>query len=291
MDRLRGSLLAGGSALSFGITIVIGRTLAKAGLGAPTVLGPRFTMAGIILIVMLMMRRVSPFPLPGERTGVVLLGAIGYAAESTLFFMGLERGTVAAVTLLFYAYPALVTVYELATGMSRPRRAPLMTLALSAVGIVLIVATGSSLSISGVGIVCALAAAAAFAAYLIISHHVVHRSDAMPVAAWTALGAGASFLLRGVIIDGFGDPSGHWWQLMLNGVATAFAFSLMFAALRLLGPSRTAIVMTLEVFFAVALGAVLLHESISFFQGLGGAAMLTAAALTARKDPAVASAP
>ena len=291
MDRLRGSLLAAGSALSFGVTIVIGRTLANAGLGAPTVLGPRFTIAGIILVVVLMMRRVSPFPLPGERIGVVLLGALGYAAESTLFFMGLERGTVAAVTLLFYAYPALVTVYELATGMSQPRRAPLLTLALSAAGIVLIVGTGSSLSISGVGILCALAAAAAFAAYLIISHRVVHRSHAMPVAAWTALGAGASFLLRGLTVDGFGDPSGHWLQLVLNGVATAFAFWLMFAALRLLGPSRTAIVMTLEAFFAVGLGAVVLHESISPLQAVGGVAMLTASALTARKDPAVASAP
>ena len=290
MDRLRGSLLASGSALSFGVTIVIGRTLAQAGLGAPTVLGPRFTIAGIILVGVLLMGRVSPFPLPGERLGVVLLGGLGYAAESTLFFMGLERGTVAAVTLLFYAYPALVTLYELATGVTHRRTATLAALALSAAGIVLIVGTGSSLAISGVGIICALGAAAAFAAYLVVSHRIVRRSDAMPVAAWTALGAGASFLLRGLTVDGFGDPSGHWLQLGLNGLATAFAFSLMYAALRLLGPSRTAIVMTLEAFFAVALGAVILGESVSALQAVGGVAMISAAALTARTDPAVASA-
>jgi len=46
-----------------------------------------------------------------------------------------------------------------------------------------------------------------------------------------------------------------------------------------LGPSRTSVIMTLEAFFAVVLAAVLLDESISVVQALGGAAILAAAVL------------
>jgi drug/metabolite transporter (DMT)-like permease len=54
----------------------------------------------------------------------------------------------------------------------------------------------------------------------------------------------------------------------------------MFAALRRIGPRRTAIVMTLEAFFAILLAAVFLHEGIGPVQLLGGAAILAATVLT-----------
>lgn len=286
MDRTRGALLAVASALSYAVTIVVGRSLAKAGLGPDTVLGIRFSLGGAILLAVLLIRRGPLLPAPGERLAAMLLGLVGYGTESTLFYLGLEHGTAAAVTLLFYAYPALVTVYELVTGRARQRGRQLSALLLAGAGLALVVGAGSSLSISRVGVLFALGSATTFAIYLVLSHRLLRISPALPVAAWTASGAGISFLARGVAFDAFSSPAGHWPVLLLNGVATSSAFFFMYAALRRLGPRRTGVVMTLEALFAVVLGAVALGESVNALQAVGGLAVLAAAALTAAERQA-----
>jgi len=78
-----GVLLAATGALSYGVTVVLGRQLAAAGLGPATALGTRFTVAAVVLAVAVQLRRVSLRPEPGEAIRLLLLGAIGYTAEST----------------------------------------------------------------------------------------------------------------------------------------------------------------------------------------------------------------
>ena len=124
MDRqaLVGSVLAASAACSYGITVVIGRELAKAHLPTADALGLRFGIAGILLVALLAGRRRPLLPAPGERVRVILFGAVGYAVESAFFYAGLARGTAAAVTLLFYSYPAVVTVADLVITRRRPAR-------------------------------------------------------------------------------------------------------------------------------------------------------------------------
>ena len=85
----------------------------------------------MLLLGLLAVRRRPCWPAPGERLAVFLLGAVGYAIESTFFFLALDRGTAAAVALLFYAYPAIVTLVELATGTARPSARLVGAIALS----------------------------------------------------------------------------------------------------------------------------------------------------------------
>ena len=59
-------------------------------------------------------RRVSASPRSRSASCV-------YAVESTFFYLGLERGTAAAVALIFYAYPAVVALVEVALGAIRLR--------------------------------------------------------------------------------------------------------------------------------------------------------------------------
>jgi drug/metabolite transporter (DMT)-like permease len=270
-------VLGAAGGLSYAVTVVLGRSLAKGGFDAPTVLGLRFSLAAALLLVILVATRRPLLPARGERLAAFLLGAVGYAVESTLFFMGLERGSAAAVTLLFYAYPALVAGVELVQGRASPRVVP--ALGLSAVGTVLVVATGSRVSISTAGVVLALGAATSFAVYVLVSHSVIRRTDSLTTATWVALGAGLSFLLRGVIGSDLQDPDGRWWQVLANAGATAAAFTFMFAALRRLGPGPTAIVLTLEAAFAVVLAAVFLDETLRPVQLVGGALILVATVL------------
>lgn len=241
-------------------------------------LGIRFTSAALLLIVLLALMRRPLLPAAGERVRAFLLGCIGYAIESSLFFAGLQRGTAAAVTLLFYAYPSIVAVMELVGGR-RPNPRLLGAIALSAAGTGLVVAAGEAVTITTAGAVFSLLSAGSFAVYLLVSHRVIERTDGLTTGAWVALGAGLAQLTRAVTTGELQPIDGHWPEMLLNGVATAAAFSLMFAALRRLGPSPTAVVMTLEAVSAIVLAAVFLDETLNPLQLIGGAAILAATLL------------
>ena len=247
-----------------------------------TVLGIRFGVAAAILLGILAVRRASLLPAPGERWKVLLLGVIGYGIESTFFFLALANGTTAAVSLLFYTYPAVVTVLDLVLGRTRADRRRLGALALSATGSGLVVAAAGGVSISGAGIAFALLASVSFSLYLLTSDVVVVRTDALTTGAWIGLGAAIFMVTRALPAGNVVPPPGHWVPLLGNGIATAAAFALMFAALRRVGASTTAVVMTLEAFFATVLAAVFLSEGVRPLQGVGGGAILTATVLLAR---------
>ena len=238
-------------------------------------MGIRFGIGALAAFALLKVLGRPLLPVPGERVRAFLFGAVGYTIESTFFFAGLQRGTAAAVVLLFYSYPAIVAVIEWRwTG----RR--LVTLLLSVGGTAVVVAAGGGVDISNLGIVFALCSATSFSIYLLLSNRLITRSDSLTIAAWVSAGAAFSMLTRGVVTGTLQSPGNHALQLVANGVASGAAFAFMFATLRRLGPQRTSIVMTTEALFAIMLAAVFLDETIGALQLLGGAAILSATILT-----------
>jgi drug/metabolite transporter (DMT)-like permease len=288
--------LVAAGAFSYGITIVINRDLATAGFRVNTVLGIRFGVAAAALLVILAASRRSLLPLEGERVRVFLLGFFGYAIESTFFYSALQRGSAAAVSLLFYAYPAVVAIIGAATGREPLRRRTAIALALSAGGTVLVVTGGGTVSVTTMGVVFALGSAVSFAIYLTVSHALVHRTHSLTISAWVALGASLSFVLRGVLLSDLQSPSGHLPAMIGNGLATSAAFTFMFAGLKRLGPGQTSVVMTLEALFAIILAGLFLDETLRLIQIVGGIGLLVATVIVglsrgARADEAVESVP
>lgn len=282
-----GVTLAALGALSYGVTVVVGRDLAEAGISSSAALGWRFATGGLLLLGLLRLRRAPLLPARGELAKVFMLGAIGYATESTFFYLALERGTAAATALIFYVYPAIVTSVELARGRERRDVTTLAALALSVGGTAVVVAGSGDVATTPGGAAFALAAASTFAAYLLVGRDLGERSDAMTIACWVALGAAASNLARGAIDADLTIVADRWVEIVLYGAATAAAFSLMFAAIERVGATRAAVVMSLEAFSAVVLGALLLGEQLRAVQLLGGAIVLSAATLIAiRREPA-----
>jgi drug/metabolite transporter (DMT)-like permease len=202
--------------------------------------------------------------------------------ESSFFFAAISRGSTAAVTLLFYVYPALVTVIEAARGRRFPSRVVLIALALSITGSALVAGAGGHVDIQRLGILLALCSATTFALYVTVGARLSERSDPMATGAWVALGASTSFALRAFVGAGYAATSGHWPILIGNGLANALAFGMMFAALGLIGPARASVVLTTEAVFTVILSFVILHEPLSGIQLLGAAGVLAAAVTVAR---------
>jgi drug/metabolite transporter (DMT)-like permease len=228
--------------------------------------------------------RRSLLPARGERLAAALLGTVGYAFESSLFFAGLERGSAAAVTVLFYAYPVVVAVIDVASGVVRPTPRLVGALVAGCAGTAVVVVAGADVSVTTTGIVFALAAAATFAVYLLLSARLLVRTDNVVRAAWVSSGAAVGLIVRGLVTGGFDSPSGSWPQLLAIGVANAAAFGFLFAALPRIGATRTAVVLNVEPVAAVVLAALFLDETLGGVQLLGGALVLVAAVAVAAPE-------
>ncbi|MBZ0216033.1 MAG: DMT family transporter, partial [Fimbriimonadaceae bacterium] len=71
----------------------------------------------------------------------------------------------------------------------------------------------------------------------------------------------------------------HFWSLLVGGVVTfGTAYYLMFAGVRLIGATRTSIVMNLEPIFTALLSAFILLEALSPLQILGAVLVILSVA-------------
>jgi drug/metabolite transporter (DMT)-like permease len=275
------------AAFCFGTTIVFQRAIAKDGTTSATALSIRFGISSVLLLASLRVSGRPLLPPPGERLRALFLGVGLYTFESTCFYLALERGTAAAVALIFYSYPAVVSVIDIALGALRPNRALGASLALSVLGSVTVAVGGGHLAITLGGVGFVLGSVALFSTYVVAGHRIIPRTDALTAATWTAVGAALGVTVLGLAQRSLHPPTLRaFGAIAATGTATAIAFTLFFVVLARLGPSRTAIVMALEAVFGVVLSAVFLGEALRAVVAVGGAAILAGAVIAAVASPA-----
>lgn len=292
-----GGLLIVLASLLFGGVVVLGKIATRGpdGLPVPAMLSVRFLIAAALLVPVLMLQRIPLTAAPGERGRVGALGLM-YALEASLFFLGIQYGEAAAVTLLFFIYPVFVTVAWMALGRGAPGRLVAASLVCAVGGAAIVVASGGGLAISALGVVFALGAAVSYSTYLLLVDTFVRRTDPLTTAGWVALFAGMGLLVYAVATGEWRTPAGagEWWPLLGMGAATAAAFACIFAGLRRLGPVRTAIVAATEPLAAAVLAFVFLDEPLRAGVALGGVMILAgavAASLARGRAPAETTVP
>jgi drug/metabolite transporter (DMT)-like permease len=274
-----GGLLVGLSALLFGVVVLLGKFARRHGLSVEAMLSIRFGIAALLLAVGLVALRRPLFAEPGERVGLALLALLGYAVEATFFFTALGHGTVAAVTLLFFTYPVLVTLGTWAIGRVAPARQTLLSLACALVGSVIVVGTGAGLQIETLGVVLALSSAITFSCYLVGADAVLRRTNALTSAMWVSAGASIGLFLYANAIGHWRLPDGsnEWFLLLGMGLASAAAFVCLMEGIQRIGAVRTAIVSALEPLAAATLAWLFLGEVVTWGIAIGGTLILVAA--------------
>lgn len=292
---LLGGLFVAAAALLFGAVVIFGKLASGTGIPVPSMLAVRFGLAGLILAAVLLAARATVRPAPGEGRRLLLLGGIGYAAESALFFFGLRHGTAAAVTLLFFTYPVIVALLSAALGMGLPGRLVATSLVAAMAGAGLVVGTSGGLDIAPAGIAFALGSAMTFSVYLVGAELALRRTSSPVAAMWVALAASAGLALFAAATGQARLPEGarEWLPVVGMGTFTAGAFFCLFAGLRRLGAVRTAIVAALEPVSTAVLALVFLGEAIRAGTAAGGALILVASvvASVARRRPVEPEAP
>ncbi|WP_435195243.1 DMT family transporter [Natronomonas sp. EA1] len=271
-----GALFVFCSAAGFATLGIFGKLAAAAGLSIPTVLFFRFLLASLLFWGVLAARGEATI-LRGRALAVgVLLGGGGYAAMSSLYFLGLEYMTAGLVGILLYTYPAFVILIAVLALDEPVTGRTVAALALSLAGVALITGADPAAA-SGVGVAIMLAAALVYAGYITASRQVLGSVDAPTLTAHVLPAAAVTFLLIGTGTGSLQVPVGveSWSSIAgIAVVATAVPIFTFFAGIARVGASRASILSTVEPAITVALGALVLQEQVTVWTVVGGALVL-----------------
>jgi drug/metabolite transporter (DMT)-like permease len=235
------------SAALFGSLAVLAQLAYGTGVPVLGLLLGRFTVAGAVLwLIVLVLRR----PLPSRRglLTAVFLGA-GYSSMALSFAASLKHIEADLADLLLFAYPVLVSLGAAALGRERisPRRA--LALAAATGGVALALTGGGTGMIDPLGVGLALASALIYALYVLASSSLLSTTDPFVLAASVSSGAAITFFADAAIQGQLAPRGGLTGAGLVIAVAlssSVIGTSAFMAGVRRLGASRASIVSSAE---------------------------------------------
>lgn len=280
------------SAVGFATLAIFGKFAFNAGMVLPTMLALRFGGATILFWLWLttaMIRRpatrheLNPTNLSRRKViSLLLMGGIGYAVQSASYLGAVTLIPVALVGMLLYTYPAWVTLLAWWVDGERPDTRHWLALALALAGTTLIAGSPDG-GIQPLGVALAMFGGIWYSGYIVLGNRVVKGVPPLVSSAWVAVGGAISFIVAGLALGqlrfDFVSPDG--W-LAIGGMvlfATVIPIIGFIAGLQRVGPSRAAILSTLEPVFTLILAISLLGERLSPLQFVGSALVLLAVVL------------
>jgi drug/metabolite transporter (DMT)-like permease len=273
--QLLGVLLVIISATSFGAMPIFAHFAYAAGVTPLTALFFRFAIAAFCLCTYLALRKI-PLPRPQNLRTLILVGGVGFVLQSLSFFTALTLASPGLVVLLLYLYPTLVVGLSILV-LHRPTSPTKLT----ALGVALL---GTVLTIGPVGetqlpgVILGLLSASIYAIYVLIGEQVMQEES--PLTSCTVMISSAAIVYGGIIsIHGINLPiqySGWFAILALAMVSTILALSTFFAGIKFLGASTASMLSTVEPVITIVLSMMILQQSITKLQIVGGALILTA---------------
>lgn len=223
---------------------------------------------------------------------ILLLGGFGFGLYQILWTTGLQSIPAGDSALIIASTPVLVAVLAVVSGADTLTPMKFAGAALSFLGVVVVIAAGVGISLSGsaAGSALTLAAAACWASYTAFAAPVLRRHSPLVLTTWATLGGALVLLpigLAQLLAPGALDKvaAGRVVPMVLavaySGLlAASLANVIVFNGVRLLGPTR---VITLQSFvpaMAVVLAFVFLGEPIRPAQVAGGVIIVLGVALT-----------
>lgn len=278
-----GALLVAVSALGFSTNPIFGKLGYMAGATPITLLATRFTLGALALWLYLLWRRQAGGLSLAQRGKLFALGGMGMAMVSLLYFTALPHIDASLATGIFYLHPAMIALVRLVQG-ERLGRFGLAGLLLTAAGTWLLLGVGSA-GFTWVGLFMILGAAAVYAAYIIIGERWSQGLSPVVTSAHVTLGAAVVYLGL-VLITGQSAPPP---AAMAAGAglalcSTVLALITLFAGLARVGPTRAAVISTLEPVFTAALAVIFLGERLLPLQVAGIMIVVVGAVTVQMKD-------
>jgi DME family drug/metabolite transporter len=283
-QRLRGYLYIASATFLWGIGASLGRaafTGRLARFGSFDAINPlilsqaRTTFSFLILLpALLAVRSFRGIRVPGgDFVKLLVLGILGVVVSNYFYYLAIQRTNVATAIIVQYTAPVWVFLYMTARRLQKVTWQGITAVLLAVTGVTIAVGLGSGkLKLDHIGVLAALIAAFSFAFYNVGGHKLLQRYDHWSVLLYTTFSAALFWMLI--------NPPWKIWAAYYSGAQWMFMvifavvsvlgpFSLYFAGLKYLEPTRAIIVSCLEPVFSILIAAITLGEIIRPLQTLG----------------------
>lgn len=279
-----GFVIAVVAALTFGTSGVFIKPVLEAGWSPAAAVTVRALVGGIVLAPFAAISlRGSWASLWRARGRVTMMALIGVAGTQLAYFAAIQRIPVGTAVLIEYLSPLLLVAFVWAKSRTLPKAVVVIGSALALVGIVLVVSPGGSGGLDPIGLLLALAAMVGCAIYYVVA---AQPNDGLPPVALAACGLLLGGVLLGLIgatglvpftatfgeVEFFAQAAPWWVPLAFVGVvSTAVAYATSITASEILGSRIASFAGQLEVVAATVFAWLLLGETLSLAQLIGGA--------------------
>ena len=252
----------------------------------------RYSLASVALLAILRWSEGEiRLPRPGAAR-ILLLGGLGFGIYQMLWTVGLQIIPAGDSALLIAASPVLTAVIAVLIGTDTLNPLKAVGVVLSFAGVVLVIAAGVGIELTGspIGFALTMAAALCWATYTAFGAKVLRRHSPLVLTAWATIGG--TLVLAPVGIGQLLAPGalGPEQAAALPSIVFAIAFSgllaaalanvVVFQGVGLLGPTRVMTLQSLVPAMAVVLAFLFLHEPIRPVQVVGGGIIILGVALT-----------
>lgn len=247
-ESTAGAVLAvGAAAFLFGTTFLVMQDAVEDA-GPVPFIAVRFGIGALVLAPFAARRRS---PTPGSTRAGVLAGlalTVGYVLQTT----GLQYTESSVSAFITYLLLVFVPIMSAVVLRRVPSPTMLAGIVLAIGGLVLL--TGGGVGF-GRGEWLTLGCAVSFAAHIVLLSEFAPRFDVTRLNFIQVAVVAGALAGPGLVLGGYRFPASVWLAALYTGVAvTAGAFALQVWGQRLLGATRTALILTLEPVFAAALG-------------------------------------
>lgn len=275
----RGAMLILISASSFALMPIFTVYAYRGSANVITVLFLRFVLAALIFFIYIAIKMDKIIITKSILRASLLLGAVLYTLQSSLYFESVKYISTSLQALLFYTYPIFVTLLSFIVNKERPNMQLIASIALSILGLCLVLGT-SFKAVNCLGAVLALGASAVYSVYMIISNRIIKNSSPVITSAFVTLSASFAFLIIGLSTDTLVFTFDRSAWLPISGIivfSTVISIFTLFRGMELLGSARAAILSMVEPLVTIVMSCILFHDNLGPWQWFGGIMVLTGA--------------
>lgn len=274
------------SGTAFGILPWFVRVASDRGVGPLGMMTIRFSLAtATLLAARALLVRAGRLVPAGDRSThlrLALLGATGYAPQSILFFLGMQRIDVSLGTVIFYTYPVLVVLGGWAALQQRPNRTMALCLAVTVVGAVL--TAGEVGSGSTAGAVLMGLASLWYSWHVLVLGQLAPRTDALSGLTFMLCGATATVVVGEIVTRNPLPSDPQSWAACIAAayLCTVVALGLFVLGIRHVSAGEAAVLSTIEPVVSIALGVAALGEDLTAVRLAGAVLVLIGVSSLAR---------
>ncbi|MFP4136088.1 MAG: DMT family transporter [Candidatus Acetothermia bacterium] len=250
----------------------------------------RYSLASFVILIVLLGKEGWRELTVRDGVKFLILGLLGHTVYQVLFIKGISLTSAGNSSLLVATAPLWTAALGTILDREELGGKGWTGIILGFIGVLIVTLGGGEVSFGSQGIagdLLTLLAAISLATYTVLSQGLLEKYSPLRLTAMTmAFGTMGlwAFAGRSVVRQSWGTLSVNLWLVLVYSglLAVVVGYLVWFTAVKVVGPSRTAIFNNMTPIIAFALAFFLLGESIVPLQALGGVTVIAGIGLTVR---------